>query len=282
MILAKTIDKVQEFRKTYLNRSIGFVSTMGFLHEGHFSLIKRSKSENNFTLVSIFVNPMQFHEYSDFSKYPKDLKKDLKQLEDIGVDLVFLPSEREIYPKNFHTKIEVGEISILLEGKSRSGHFTGVSTIVLKLFNIVAPQIAYFGKKDAQQLRVIQKMVEDLNLLLKIQPCDTIREKDGLAMSSRNKRLTRAQRNQAPLLYKTLCLAKEWIQNGERDPRKIQIRMLEILNEADIKPEYVSINDLSNLETMKNPMAGSCLISLAAYFGEVRLIDNVILQMNEL
>ncbi|OGO00688.1 MAG: pantoate--beta-alanine ligase [Chloroflexi bacterium RBG_13_51_52] len=275
MIVIKTIAEMRQLRKDAAG-SVGFVPTMGFLHEGHISLVKRAKKENAVVVVSIFVNPAQFGPREDFKKYPRDIKRDLALLEPL-TDIVFMPSTDEMYPKNYSSWVEVQDITEELEGAARPGHFRGVSTIVNKLFNIVEPTKAYFGQKDAQQVAVIKKMVRDLNMNLQVVACPTVREKDGLAMSSRNTYLTSEQRRAAPVLYKALMLAKELAAQGEKDAGVLRHEMTELIEKeslADI--EYISVADnetLKEIHRMKLP----ALVSMAVKFGKTRLIDNIVL-----
>ena len=275
MIIAKDIITVNNFLQKHKNLQIGFVPTMGFLHDGHLSLIKKSQQENDLTAVSIFVNPIQFNQKKDFQNYPTNLSQDLELLTDCKTDLVFLPSEKLIYPNNFNSKILVSGISEPLEGGARPGHFDGVTTIVAKFFNIIQPDKAYFGEKDAQQLLVIKKMVNDLNYKTIIVKCPTIREKDGLAMSSRNSRLNQKQRNEATVLHKSLTLAKNLIKDGETDPKKIIVGMNNILATDKLnKLDYISINKEEDLSEVSK-IEGNLIISLAVFFGDIRLIDNI-------
>lgn len=255
--------------------SIGFVPTMGALHEGHLSLIREARAQNDVVVVSIFVNPTQFNAGEDLEKYPRDLDRDLQVARGAGADMVFTPSVAEMYPKGFATWVDVEGITDGLCGASRPGHFRGVCTVVSKLFNICGPDRAYFGEKDAQQLAVVKKMVKDLDMRLEIVACPTVRESDGLAMSSRNVRLSPAERAQAPVLYRALGAARTAVENGERNARRLKAGIRVELADADLgKIDYVEIvdgNDLTPVETV----AGPCLIALAVFFGSVRLIDNI-------
>ena len=276
MDVIQTIDGMRQARRQ-LKEPVGFVPTMGYLHEGHLSLVKRARDENKAVVVSIFVNPTQFGPSEDFRSYPRDTDHDLAMLEPF-TDIVFMPDSREMYPDNYNTWVEVGSITDKLEGTSRPTHFKGVSTVVIKLFNIVQPTIAYFGQKDAQQLLVIKKMVLDLNMNLVVVSCPTKREPDGLAMSSRNIYLNSEQRNASVVLSKSITLAQELWSQGERSGDTIRKRLGEFIAKeplADI--DYISIADAETLEelaTVKN----SALVSMAVRFGKTRLIDNVMLE----
>jgi len=248
---------------------------MGYLHEGHIALIKRARKLADCLVVSIFVNPTQFVRGEDYETYPRDTLRDMKILRQNKVDILFLPSEKEMYGDDYKTWVEVKELSDVLCGKYRPGHFRGVTTVVAKLFNIVMPDVAVFGEKDAQQAVIIKKMAEDLNFPVKIVTCKTVREKDGLACSSRNKYLTEEERKEAPVLYKALKLAKELIKKGEKDPQKIKKEMQELITKmphANI--QYIEIVDKRTLKPIKE-IKGEVLIALACFFGKARLIDNI-------
>ena len=257
--------------------TIGFVPTMGALHEGHLSLIRQARKDCSQVVVSIFVNPTQFGPKEDFKSYPRDTERDLALLEPL-TDFVFMPSDEEMYPADYDTWVEVKGITEVLEGAARPGHFRGVSTVVTKLFNIIEPTKAYFGQKDAQQIAVIRKMVNDLNMNLQVITCPTVRELDGLAMSSRNTYLSPEQRRSASVLYHALLLAKERVALGEWDAvaiRKDMTKLIQKEPQADI--EYISIADnktLKEIHRIKCPV----LVSLAVKFGRTRLIDNIVLE----
>jgi pantoate--beta-alanine ligase len=255
--------------------SIGFVPTMGALHEGHLALIRAARKRNDLVVVSIFVNPTQFNAGEDLQKYPRDLARDLALAEEAGADLVFAPPAEEMYLPGASTWVDVEGLASGLCGGARPGHFRGVCTVVTKLFNIVGPHRAYFGEKDAQQLAVIKRMVRDLDLRVEIVPCPTVREPDGLAMSSRNVRLSPAERAQASALYRALTAARVAIENGERDVRRLRADIYGALADADLaEVDYVEIVDAETLESVTT-IDGLCLIALAVFFGAVRLIDNV-------
>ncbi len=277
MQVFKTIGEMRALRPQ-LAEPVGFVPTMGYLHEGHLSLVRQAKKENNSTVVSIFVNPTQFGPAEDFGKYPRDPQRDLDMLAEIGTDAVFMPPAPEIYPSGFDTWVEVVNLTKRLEGAARPGHFQGVTTVVAKLFNIVAPQRAYFGQKDAQQALVLTKMAKDLNMNLKVITLPTVREADGLAMSSRNVYLTPEQRQQAPALYQSLLLAQTlWFQ-GEKNAATIRQKRSDFIRQQPLAViDYISIasnETLEELETVTPPT----LISLVVKFGKTRLLDNIVLK----
>jgi pantoate--beta-alanine ligase len=254
---------------------IGFVPTMGYLHKGHLSLIRIAKRKSDVVVVSIFVNPTQFGPKEDFAKYPRDFKRDRFLLEREGCDFVFAPRIKDMYPEGYLTYVSVEKITGKLEGAIRPGHFQGVATVVAKLFNIVQPDVAVFGQKDAQQAVVLKKMVDDLNYGVKIMIAGTVRERNGLALSSRNVYLSKEERKQAKVLYQALRLAKEMIKKGERSASKIVSKMNKLIDKqpsADI--DYIAITDAHSLELL-NKLKGEILISLAVRFGKTRLIDNM-------
>ncbi len=257
---------------------VGLVPTMGYLHEGHLALVKRARAENSSVVVSIFVNPTQFGPGEDFKQYPRDTQCDLALLEKEKTDIVFMPSLVEMYPPQFNSWVEIEKTTERLEGAARPGHFRGVTTIVAKLFNIVEPARAYFGQKDAQQVIVIKKMVADLNMNLEIVTVPTVREIDGLAMSSRNAYLNPQQRQAALVLYQALTLAQQLWSQGEKDAERIRQEIVALIQKqplADI--DYVSIADtltLDELDTVSPP----ALVSLAVRIGKTRLIDNIVLE----
>jgi pantoate--beta-alanine ligase len=256
---------------------IGFVPTMGCLHEGHLSLVTRSKADCDITVVSIFVNPIQFAPLEDLKTYPSDLKRDIAMLSRLGVNYVFVPEAKEIYPAGFSTFVEVAGLSDALCGKSRPGHFRGVATIVAKLFNIVRPDAAFFGMKDYQQLMVIKKMASDLNMGVKIIGLPTVRERDGLAMSSRNKYLTAGERRSASALYGSLTSARDEIERGERDTKKLVAMIKREIFSAipKVRIDYVEIRDSKSLAPIR-VINGKILIALAVKVGNARLIDNIL------
>ena len=275
MKVFKTINEIKQLRLK-LAEPVGFVPTMGYLHEGHLALVRHARAENSSVLVSIFANPTQFGPQEDFDKYPRNPKRDLAMLEKEGVDIVFMPSVAEMYPPQFDSWVEVGKVTERLEGATRPGHFRGVTTVVAKLLNIVQPDKAYFGQKDAQQLVVIKKMVADLDMNVEIIAVPTVREPDGLAMSSRNIYLNAEERKAALVLYQALTLAQKLWSQGERDAQAIHQQMTAIIQKQPLAEiDYISIADaetLDELDTVKTP----ALVSLAVKIGRTRLIDNVV------
>ncbi len=276
MKVVETIAEMREVREQ-LAEPVGFVPTMGYLHEGHLSLVKQARVENSSVVVSIFVNPTQFGPQEDLASYPRDIQRDLSMLEKEKTDIVFMPSATEMYPTRFNSWVEVSKVTERLEGASRPTHFKGVTTIVAKLFNIVQPTKAYFGQKDAQQAIVIKKMATDLNMNLEVVTCATVREPDGLAMSSRNTYLNAEQRQAAVVLYQALGLAEQLYSQGERDAERIRREMTGLIQKQALGSiDYVSIADTETLDEVEtiNPPA---LVSLAVRFGKTRLLDNVVL-----
>ena len=253
---------------------VGFVPTMGYLHEGHESLIRKASEENDRVVVSIFVNPIQFGPKEDLSTYPRDLERDSKVCESAGADIIFHPENEEMYFKDFSTFVDMNGLTDGLCGKSRPTHFRGVCTVVTKLFNIVAPDRAYFGEKDAQQLAVIKRMVRDLNIDIEIIGCPIVREKDGLAKSSRNTYFSVEERNAATILNKSLTLAKEKIQAGERDSEVIIKLIQEVINSEKLaRIDYIEVVDSLSMEKVER-IEKSVLVAIAVFIGKTRLIDN--------
>ena len=281
MEVASTVAEMRALRRAYVG-DVGFVATLGYLHAGHVSLLRASLEQDAHTVASIFVNPTQFNHPDDFDSYPRDVEGDLALLREQGVDAVFVPSVEEMYPDGPSTTVEVAEVADRLEGAHRPGHFAGVTTIVSKLFDIVEPTRAYFGKKDAQQLAVIRRLVADLHLNVEIVAMPTIREPDGLAMSSRNARLSSSERKAALVLAKALRLAAERYDEGERNGGAIRSAMLELIADeplarvCDVRVDYVSVADTEHLNELDS-ITGDALVSLAVQIGDVRLIDNVTL-----
>jgi pantoate--beta-alanine ligase len=265
------------------HHSWGLVPTMGYLHEAHLSLVRRARAACDRVAVSLFVNPAQFNNPADYDSYPRDEARDLELLRAAGVDLAFTPDAGTLYPPGFQSYIEMGALADPLEGAARPGHFRGVATVVAKLFGIIEPHRAYFGEKDAQQVAVVQRMVQDLNIPVEIVPCPTVREADGLAMSSRNVRLTPEDRAAAPVLYRALAEAREAFQEGERDGEALRHRIRERIEaEPRARIDYVSVADPVTLEELDTiDPKGSALASLAVFFGDVRLIDNLRLVQEE-
>ncbi len=262
-------------------KTIGFVPTMGFLHEGHISLMRRARSENDLLVVSIFVNPTQFGRNEDFGAYPRDPESDSAKCADVGPDAIFMPPAGDVYGPNYQTYVEVEGVSGPLCGGSRPGHFRGVATVVLKLFNIVQPTAAYFGQKDYQQLQVIKTMVRDLDLDVRIVPCATVREKDGLAMSSRNSYLSEGERTQAVCLNQALLEAQRLFTDGEPSAVKyIEAMTQRIKREPDAKIDYVSLVNPETLQDL-NEVNHTALAVMAVRIGKTRLIDNMLFGRKE-
>ncbi len=261
-----------------LGRRIGFVPTMGALHEGHLSLVRRSKQGTDVTVVSIFVNPAQFGPHEDYLKYPRDIERDSELLLREGADLLFVPPVEELYPDGFQTYAEVGRVAVPFEGEFRPGHFRGVATVVLKLFNIVQPHFAYFGQKDAQQCAVIRQLVRDLSLPVEVVVCPIVREPDGLAMSSRNAYLKPDERRAALVLSRSLARARELLEAGERCPEELigQVRAL-IEQEPLARIDYVAIADADTFEP-RATVVSRTVVALAVWIGGARLLDNFIVE----
>jgi pantoate--beta-alanine ligase len=277
MQIAKTIADMKALRTKSLG-SVGFVPTMGYLHQGHLALVKQSRAENSVVIASIFVNPTQFGPTEDFKSYPRDTERDLAMLEKEKTDIVFMPSAEEMYPEGFNSWVDVEKVTDRLEGSYRPGHFKGVATVVAKLFNIVEPARAYFGQKDAQQVLVIKKMVADLNMNLEVVVAPTVRESDGLAMSSRNVYLNPKERQAAIVLFKALTLARNRREKGERNAETVRQEMTSLISQEPLaKIEYVSIADAQTLEELLK-IDRPALASLAVRLGKTRLIDNMLLE----
>lgn len=260
-----------------IGHSIGFVPTMGYLHEGHLALVREARKTCQTVVVSIFVNPIQFAPHEDLERYPRDIDRDLRMLEEEGVDVVFMPPIPEMYPQGYVTYVRLKGLTDCLCGCSRPGHFDGVATVVTKLLNIVRPDKAFFGQKDGQQVLVIRKMVEDLNMEPEIVTVPTVREPNGLAMSSRNVYLHAEERRAAPVLYQGLMAAEAAFKNAERNPERLcKIVTDRISREPLARIDYVEIRSIPNLEPVKI-IEGPALLAIAAYFRNVRLIDNIVL-----
>lgn len=278
MQVVKTIQEVRDIVKAWRREglTVGLVPTMGYLHEGHQSLIARSVAENDRTVVSVFVNPIQFGPTEDLEAYPRDLERDKALVERTGGDLVFNPEPQEMYPPHFTTFVDTTETTELLCGARRAGHFRGVCTVVTKLLNIVKPDRAYFGQKDAQQLSTVRRMVRDLDMDVEIVPCPIIREEDGLAKSSRNTYLNAVERKAALILSKSLRLGRDAVERGERDAKKVTAIISDsLLTEPMAKVDYVEVVDLENVQRV-DKIEGETLVAIAVYIGKTRLIDNFI------
>jgi pantoate--beta-alanine ligase len=270
------IAAVRDWRRS-LEGTVGLVPTMGYLHAGHASLVRRARAECAHVAASVFVNPTQFGPAEDLARYPRDLPRDQRLLQEAGCDLLFAPEPAEVYPPGFATSVDVGPVSSPLEGERRPGHFRGVATVVLKLFGIFQPGRAYFGQKDAQQLAVIRRMVRDLDVAVEVLGCPTVREADGLAMSSRNAYLGPEDRRAAPVLYRALMRARELWDRGDRDPGVLRAGMLAVLQaQPRARVDYVSVADPVTLQELAAPRAAA-LASMAVFVGKARLIDNVLL-----
>lgn len=282
MKVIRTIDEMKHAVSLAI-RPIGFVPTMGALHEGHLSLIRAARAENPTVVVSIFVNPTQFGPREDYEKYPRDLDRDLRLLEQEQVDLVFVPDVQEMYPPGFDTWVDPGKIGTILEGAARPGHFRGVDTVVLKLFNICKPDKAYFGQKDGQQCVVIKRMVRDLNLDVEIVIRPTVREPDGLAMSSRNQYLNPEERRAATVISRALFEAEKQFKVGERSAAFLKDLVYQILRSEPLiqQIDYVSVADADTLEELET-VDRKAMISTAVRIGPARLIDNVVLDPHSL
>ncbi len=275
MVIIEKTKELIEYRKKHGNGIIGFIPTMGALHQGHLELIKKSKKETTYTYVSIFVNPLQFNDMSDFEKYPKTIEKDIAVLKSVNTDVLFLPSYDEIYRSGIeYDEIDLSYLNSILEGPKRPGHFEGVLKVVSILFKIVSPHKAYFGLKDFQQVKVIQKLIKDKNYPIEIIPCPTIREADGLAMSSRNMRLSEIARKQASHVYQWLLKAKEMYKNGKSIP-EIEKKIIAEISESKVFIlDYFEIRDRESLSKITHPHQKPVAF-IAVYIDGIRLIDNL-------
>ena len=279
MVVFQKIDEIKSFVTGLkkMGRTLGFVPTMGYLHEGHLALVREAQRGCQAVIVSIFVNPTQFGPQDDFDRYPRDAERDLRMLEEEGVDAVFMPPVLEMYPQGYVTYVTLKGLTDSLCGRSRPGHFDGVATVVTKLFNIVRPDKAFFGQKDGQQVLVVRKMVDDLNMEPEIVTVPTVRQPDGLAMSSRNSYLKAEERKAAPVLYGGLTAAQAAFDGGERNPQRLCKIALDMLaREALARVDYVEIRSLPNLEPVAI-ITRPVLLAAAVYFSKTRLIDNIVL-----
>ncbi|HXU49485.1 MAG TPA: pantoate--beta-alanine ligase [Candidatus Binatia bacterium] len=280
MEIVRTIEWMKQISRAARGREhvVGFVPTMGAIHEGHLSLVREAKSRCSPVVVSIFVNPTQFGPSEDLAKYPRPFETDCAALENLGVDYIFAPSADEMYPKGFSTAVSVNGIGDRLEGRSRPGHFRGVATVVLKLFEIVQPSLAFFGRKDAQQQALIRRMARDLDLDTQIVTCPIVREADGLALSSRNVYLKGDDRRAATILYCSLVALREQIDRGERNIGQLLATIQAVLaSESAVVLDYADIVDAENFDKVMN-LCGSCFAVLAAKVGATRLIDNALIE----
>lgn len=278
MILTHDLDELRSIRSSWRG-TVGLVPTMGYLHEGHLSLMRRARQECDRVVVSIFVNSTQFSASEDLSRYPRDLERDLRLMEPLGVDLVWNPTPEIMYPAGYQTWVTVDALTRPLEGRLRPEHFRGVTTVVAKLFNAVQPHKTYFGQKDAQQVAVIRRMVRDLNFPLEVVTCPTVREADGLAMSSRNQYLVGKDRQAATILYRALSAANSAYHAGERSAAQLRQRMEAVLaTESGVTIQYISCADYDSLEELET-IGGKALLSMAVLIGRTRLIDNFVLDI---
>ena len=277
----KQVNTIADIRSTladFKDKTIGFVPTMGFFHHGHLSLVEHSLKENDVTIVSIYVNPSQFEPFEDFNQYPRDINRDIKDLQKLGVDVLFFPHNDDMYPDDYLTYVSVEKMGKILCGKSRPNHFRGVTTIVLKLFNIINPDTAYFGQKDAQQAIIIKRMVADLNLTQNLKIVPTVRDADGLALSSRNNYLTEKERKIARKFPEALNKARFMINEGQDDAQRIRDGIIEDLGkDKSITIDYVDIVTLDRLRPVKKIKQDNTLVAAAIKIGKTRLIDNFIL-----
>ena len=278
-----TVSALRKFLAAYraASKRIGLVPTMGYLHAGHISLVHAARQECDVVVLSIFVNPKQFGPQEDFATYPRDMAGDLHQAQEAGVDAVFTPTVEEMYPPGFLTEVSVHELTAPLCGASRPGHFNGVTTVVAQLFNIVGPDRAYFGQKDYQQVTVIRKMVTDLHMPLEVITCPTVREPDGLAMSSRNAYLNPAERQAALVLWRALRLAEERLAQGERQGTRLATTLRDFIAQEPLaRIDYVAVAEPDTLQEIEQ-LSGTVLVALAVYIGKTRLIDNAVLRVGD-
>ena len=276
MIVIRSIQEMQMQMKKYKHekKTIGFVPTMGFLHEGHLRLVEQARKENEIVVLSIFVNPLQFGPNEDFDQYPRDFKRDEQLAKENGVDILFYPNQEEMYPKPLTVSVHVKERTDVLCGASREGHFDGVATVLTKLFHIVMCDRAYFGMKDAQQVAVVDGLIHDFNFPIELVPVETVREDDGLAKSSRNVNLTEKERKEAPLIYESLKEAELLIKKGEKDPAVIKNKILQMLSKTSGTIDYVDIYSYPQLKPI-TIIEGKVIIAIAIQFTKARLIDNI-------
>ncbi|MCI1692933.1 pantoate--beta-alanine ligase [Aneurinibacillus aneurinilyticus] len=280
----RTVSSIQELRaslKEVRPQTIGFVPTMGYLHEGHLSLVDKAKETADVVVMSIFVNPLQFGPHEDLENYPRDLERDSHLAESRGVDILFFPSVEEMYPSGRKTTVSVQDITESMCGASRPGHFDGVTTVVAKLFNIVQPDYAFFGMKDAQQIAVVMQMVRDLNMPVEVVPCPIIREADGLALSSRNVYLSPEEREQALVLSRALQQVQSMVGLGERNVKTLRTAIEKVIQESPLASiDYIELRTYPGLMPIEE-LRGDCIVALAVRFGHTRLIDNIILAASQ-
>ncbi|WP_243386625.1 pantoate--beta-alanine ligase [Bacillus kexueae] len=282
MIVIKSKNELQQTIQKWKkqNKSIGFVPTMGYLHEGHLTLIKNARKENDIVVLSIFVNPLQFGVNEDFGTYPRDLMRDLDLAKNVGVDVVFAPTTEEMYPNKPSVTVQVHSRIHVLCGKSREGHFDGVATILTKLFHLVQPNRAYFGMKDAQQVAVVEGLIDDFHFPIELVRVETVREEDGLAKSSRNVRLLPHEREEAKYLYASLLKAKQTIEKGERNPKVVTKHVRDFLTEhISGEIDYIELYSYPELEEVET-VTGEVIIALAVKYSQARLIDNITIEVN--
>ena len=281
MKIIRTVKRLRQELAVVRRRGkrIGFVPTMGYFHAGHVSLMKASVGQNDVTVVSLFVNPIQFGPQEDLAKYPRDIGRDSAMAREAGVNILFVPSVDQMYPQPLLTYVEVGRMGDILCGASRPGHFRGVATVVSKLLNMVQPDVMYLGQKDAQQVAVIKKMVQDLDFSVRVTVCPTMREKDGLAMSSRNIFLSPTERAEAPAIYKALCYARHMVDDGERDAGKINSQIKKLISDGtSASIDYISCVGLDDFSIARR-IKGETLMAVAARIGSTRLIDNIVVKV---
>ena len=281
MEIIETVSRMKSVcrEESRAGKTIGFVPTMGYWHEGHLSLIRAARKRCQVLVVSIFINPLQFGPQEDYQQYPRDISRDARLAQAEGIDYLFYPSVEEMFPQGFNTTVEVRKLSEKLCGRSRSGHFQGVATVVLKLFNVIKPDVAFFGQKDAQQAVIIKQMIDDLSLDVELVTMPIVREEDGLAMSSRNLYLNPHERKAATILYKSLLKARELVLRGEYRASAIIRHMNQMIeNEPLAHVDYITITDAENLQEL-DVIKGRVLIALAVFIGKTRLIDNLILEL---
>ncbi|MDA1475291.1 pantoate--beta-alanine ligase [Bacillus changyiensis] len=280
MIEIQTTKDIQKLMKNYQKegKTIGFVPTMGFLHDGHLSLAKQARTDNDIVVMSIFVNPLQFGPGEDYETYPRDIERDRNLAANAGVDILFMPSVEDMYKQESTVLVHVKKRTNVLCGRSRIGHFDGVATVLTKLFQLIMPTRAYFGRKDAQQVAVVDGLINEFFMNIELVPVETVREEDGLAKSSRNVYLTEAERKEAAVLYQSLQQGARLIQSGERDPGVIKKQICTMLEKTTGVIDYVELYSYPDLESLET-LTGKCIIAVAVQFSKARLIDNLIIDI---